>query len=203
MQGAKLLNGWRRPSSFEQGLGALLPESYKKFWREWKQTRPTAVHYIPKSGRWERDELTGQVRPIQNQPLPLIHVPESNQGIWGGEAVVKGFQKRNRLTRRVPHFWVPVLRKSVVHSAVLGEYISVVVTDRTINLIHESHGFDHYLLKTPACDLRSELALSLKRKVLKALEGGCVNLAGTPNKQQEVLKEFQKYLDGVSGMFSS
>lgn len=146
--------------------------------------------------------MTGQVRPIQQHPLPLIDVPESHEGIWGGEAVIKGFQKRDRLKRRVPHFWVPVLRKSVVYSAVLGEYMSVVVTDRTINLIHESHGFDHYLLKTPACDLRSELALSLKRKILKTLEGGCVNLAGTPNKQLEVVTEFQKYLDGVSLWFT-
>lgn len=188
-------------TSFDQGLGAQLPEAYKKFWKEWKHTRPTAVHYVPKTGKWQRDEVTGQVRPIQEHPIPLIDVPEQHQGIWGGEAVIKGFQKRQRLNRRVPHFWVPVLRKSVVYSAVLGEYMSVVVTDRTINLIHESHGFDHYLLKTPACDLKSELALSLKRKILKTLEGGCVNLAGTPNKQKEVLEEFKKYLDGVSFKF--
>lgn len=91
--------------------------------------------------------MTGEIKPIQNIPIPLIDTPESHKGIWGGEAVIKGFQKRDRLKRRVPHFWVPVLRRSVVHSQVLNEYMSVVVTDRTIEKIHECHGFDHYLLK--------------------------------------------------------
>ncbi|XP_023303231.2 39S ribosomal protein L28, mitochondrial [Lucilia cuprina] len=146
-QGPQLLNGFKRVTRFEKGLGAQLPEAYKKFWREWKVQQPAAVHYIPKEGKWERDEVTGEIKPIQNIPLPLIDTPESHKGIWGGEAVIKGFQKRERLKRRVPHFWVPVLRRSVVHSQVLNEYMSMVVTDRTIEKIHECHGFDHYLLK--------------------------------------------------------
>jgi len=168
-QGTKLLHGFKRLSRFDSGLGARLPEAYRKFWREWKYTKPTAVHYIPKEGKWERDEFTGLVRPIQDIPFPLIDVPESHYGIWGGEAIIKGFQKRQPLKRRVPHFWVPVLRRSAVYSAVLDEYMSMVVTERTINLIFESHGFDHYLLKTPACDLRSTLALKLKGKILKKI----------------------------------
>lgn len=195
LQGPKLLNGFKYITRFDKGLGAQLPEAYKKFWREWKQTKPTAVHYIPKEGKWERDEFTGLVRPIQNIPFPLIDVPESNKGIWGGEAVIKGFQKRNALKRRVPHFWVPVLRRSAVYSAVLDEYMSMVVTERTINLIFESHGFDHYLLKTPACDLRSTLALKLKGKVLQNLQSGCPNLKEQPDKQKYVLKEYGKYLE--------
>lgn len=147
LQGSKLLHGFKRLTRFEKGLGAQLPEAYKKFWREWKLSRPAAVHYISKEGNWERDEVTGQIRPIQNQPLPLIDVPESHEGIWGGEAVIKGFQKRHPQKRRVPHFWVPVLRRSVVHSKVLNAYMSVVVTDRTLDKIHDYQGFDHYLLK--------------------------------------------------------
>ena len=189
--------GFKRITRFDNGLGAQLPEAYKKFWREWKLTKPTAVHYIPKEGKWERDEFTGLVRPIQDIPIPLIDVPESHDGIWGGEAVIKGFQKRQPLKRRVPHFWVPVLRRSVVYSAILDEYMSMVVTERTINLIFESHGFDHYLLKTPACDLRSALALSLKGKILKTLNEGCTNLIEQPDKQTYVLKEYSKYLDQV------
>lgn len=141
------MRGFKKPTRFDVGLGAELPEAYKKFWREWKQTKPVAVHYIPKEGRWERDEITGEVKPIQDIPIPLIDVPESHKGIWGGEAIIKGFQKRHQLKRRVPHFWVPVLRRSVVYSEVLNQYMSVTVTNRTINLIHESLGFDHYLLK--------------------------------------------------------
>ncbi|XP_055375741.1 39S ribosomal protein L28, mitochondrial [Condylostylus longicornis] len=194
-QGPKLLNGFKHFTRFDKGLGAQLPEAYRKFWREWKNAKPTAVHYIPKEGTWERDEFTGLVKPIQDVPIPLIDVPESNRGIWGGEAVIKGFQKRNQYKRRVPHFWVPLLRRSAVYSAVLDEYMSMVVTERTINLIFESHGFDHYLLKTPACDLRSILALKLKAKILQSLSSGCPNLKDQPDKQAYVLKEYGKYLE--------
>ncbi|ALC38198.1 mRpL28 [Drosophila busckii] len=193
-QGASLLNGFKRPGRFDKGLGAQLPDAYKKFWREWKLTKPAAVHYIPKESEWERDEVTHAIKPVQNMPLPLIDTPESHQGIWGGEAVIKGFQKRHQTKRRVPHFWVPTLRRSVVHSQVLNEYMSVVVTERTLEQIHECHGFDHYLLKNMACDLRSALALKLKREVLKALQQGCPAWAAEPKQQEEVLKEYNKYL---------
>ncbi|XP_075152235.1 mitochondrial ribosomal protein L28 [Haematobia irritans] len=197
-QGPQLLNGFKRLTRFDKGLGAQLPEAYKKFWREWKMTKPAAVHYIPKEGEWERDEVTGEIKPIQNIPLPLIDPPESHNGIWGGEAVIKGFQKRQRLSRRVPHFWVPVLKRSVVHSQVLNEYMSVVVTDRTIQKIHECHGFDHYLLKNPACDLRSALALALKRKILQELLNGCPSLASQPSERERILKEYKCYLEAYT-----
>ncbi|EDW03934.1 39S ribosomal protein L28, mitochondrial [Drosophila grimshawi] len=193
-QGVKLLNGFKRPNRFEKGLGAQLPDAYKKFWREWKLTKPAAVHYIPKESEWERDEVTHAIKPVQNIPLPLIDTPESHHGIWGGEAVIKGFQKRAQTKRRVPHFWVPTLRRSVVHSQVLNEYMSVVVTERTLEQIHECHGFDHYLLKNLACDLRSALALKIKRKVLKALQQGCPAWQAEPNHQQDMLKEYGPYL---------
>ncbi|KAL7742261.1 hypothetical protein ACLKA6_005523 [Drosophila palustris] len=197
-QGVKLLNGFKRPSRFEKGLGAQLPDAYKKFWREWKLTKPAAVHYIPKESEWERDEVTHAIKPVQNIPLPLIDTPESHQGIWGGEAVIKGFQKRHQTKRRVPHFWVPTLKRSVVHSQVLNEYMSVVVTERTLEQIHECHGFDHYLLKNLACDLRSALALKLKREVLKALQQGCPALAAEPKYQEQVLKEYSPYLESYT-----
>uniref|UniRef100_D3TME2 Mitochondrial ribosomal protein L28 n=1 Tax=Glossina morsitans morsitans TaxID=37546 RepID=D3TME2_GLOMM len=197
-QGAQMLHGFKRATRFDSGLGALLPEAYKKFWKEWKQTQPAAVHYIPKEGEWNRDEITGEIKPIQNIPLPLIDPPESNTGIWGGEAVIKGFQKRHRLKRRVPHFWVPVLKRSVVHSEVLNEYMAVVVTDTTLEKIHECRGFDHYLLKNPACDLRSTLALTLKRKILLELLNGCPTRADNAEEQQRLLKEYKCYLEGYT-----
>uniref|UniRef100_A0A1S4GY32 Uncharacterized protein n=1 Tax=Anopheles gambiae TaxID=7165 RepID=A0A1S4GY32_ANOGA len=194
-QGAKLLYGLRKSNKFAKGLGAMLPQAYRKFWNEWKNQTPAAVHYVPKDGMFQREDITGLVSPIQNVPLPLIDPPEAHDGIWGGEAVIKGFQKRNQYKRRVPHFWVPVLRRSVVHSRVLNEYMAVTVTDRTLAQIHDHHGFDHYLLKTPACDLRSLLAIKLKKKVLEELAAGCPRLAAEPSKQQEYLKEFACYLE--------
>lgn len=85
--------------------------------------------------------------PVQNVPIPLKFPPEHDEHIWGGEGVVQGFKKKDQYARRVPHFWIPVLKRSVVYSEVLDKYISVVVTNRTINLIHANYGFDHYLLK--------------------------------------------------------
>ncbi|XP_067624127.1 large ribosomal subunit protein bL28m [Eurosta solidaginis] len=197
-QGPQLLHGWRKLNRFDRRLGAQLPEAYKKFWREWKHTTPTAVHYVPKTEPFECDEVSGGVKPVQNIPLPLIDTPESHEGIWGGEAIIKGFQKRQRLKRRVPHFWFPTLRRSVVHSRVLNEYYSVVVTDRTIDQIHDCHGFDHYLLKNLACDLRSLLALKFKRKILLNLLHGCPNWEKNPTEQTRILKEYKCYLDSYT-----
>lgn len=194
-QGAQLLNGLQKANRFKIGLGEKLPAAYRKFWTEWKLTEPTAVHYVPRGGQFERNERTGIVTPVQNVPIPVIYPPEHNDGLWGGEGVVKGFQKRGQTTRRVPHYWVPVLRRTVVHSRVLDRYMSMVVTDRTMTLIHESHGFDHYLLKTPACDLKSELALQLKRHILHALQQGCKNVDGlTAEKREALVKEYGPYL---------
>lgn len=50
-----------RPTIFDKGIGALMPEAYKKFYKEWRFTEPTAVHYIPEDGKWKRDEVTGVV----------------------------------------------------------------------------------------------------------------------------------------------
>lgn len=151
------------------------------------------MHYVPPGeDKWQRNELTGEIKPVQEIPLPLKYPKELNEGIWGGEAVIKGFQKRTPYKRRVPHFWVPVLRRTVVRSEILNVYLSTVVTDRTMALIHDSCGFDHYILKTPACDLASQLALTLKRKMLIALLNDCPEVAD--EKRGEVLGEYKQYL---------
>jgi len=193
-----LLYGWRRVSRFETGLGARLPVAYQKFWREWKNQKPAAVHYIPKEGSFERNEITGQVTPVQNVPIPLKKVPEEDDGIWGGEAIIKGFEKRNPYKRRVPHFWVPTLKRSAVRSEILNEFFSLTVTDRTIRMILENHGFDHYLLMSPACDLRSLLALKIKQRMLKDLLNGCPAWSENPQRQKEVKAEYEKYLENYT-----
>ncbi|RZC33535.1 39S ribosomal protein L28, mitochondrial, partial [Asbolus verrucosus] len=190
----KNLGKFCKPTIFDRGTGALLPEAYKKFYKEWKLTEPTAVHYIPEEGKFKRDDVTGEVHPVQNCPIPLIYPKEADKHIWGGEAIVQGFQKRDRHKRRVPHFWIPSLKRSVVYSEVLDKHISVVVTERTINLINSNYGFDHYILKTPACDLKSLVALSLKRKILQELEKGCPAYSGKPERQKDVFDNYKQYL---------
>ncbi|XP_043262211.1 39S ribosomal protein L28, mitochondrial [Colletes gigas] len=176
-----------------KGIGAELPEEYKKFWREWKLQEPTAVHYIKQEGKYIQNEETEIVSPVQNIPIPLKYPIELNQGIWGGEAVIQGFQKKGNKQRRYPHFWFPSLKKSVVYSEVLDKHMSVVVTNRTINLIHEHYGFDHYLLKTPACDLRSELALKIKRQILLALIDKTL-YPTDPDKREEIYNKYKEYI---------
>ncbi|CAG9859297.1 unnamed protein product [Phyllotreta striolata] len=189
---------FQHATCLEKGPAALLPESYKKFYREWKLTTPTAVHYTPEDGRWKRNEVTGEVSPVQNIPIPVFFPKESDDQLWGGEGVVQGFQQRSHLSRRVPHFWIPMLKRSVVYSEVLDKYISVVVTDRALRLINAHYGFDHYILKTPACDLQSLLAVSLKRKILQDLQNGCPSYAERPDKQKDVLDQYKKYLDAYT-----
>lgn len=84
---------------------------------------------------------------IQNYPIPVKYPKEHHQGIWGGEGVIQGLQQRKKRVFRVPHFWFPQLKRSVIYSEVLDKYMSIVVTERAIRLIHEHFGFDHYLLK--------------------------------------------------------
>lgn len=191
-QGALRLHGYRKVSKFETGIGKLLPPAYLKFYNEWRRTKPTPVHYIPKEGKFERNAY-GVVKPIQNVPIPVLYPDQHHQGIWGGEGVVKGFQKRSPYKKRVPHYWVPVLRETVLHSVILNKYFSTVVTDRTMDLIHENLGFDHYILKTPACDLKSRLAFRLKRKMLQALKDNCPDVDA--NARPDILKEYSQYAE--------
>ncbi|XP_014208896.1 39S ribosomal protein L28, mitochondrial [Copidosoma floridanum] len=183
----------QKPTRWTSGIGLELPQAYKKFWREWKITAPEPVHFIPKEGKYEKRD-DGTVVPVQNIPLPLKYPKEIDQGIWGGEAVVQGFYKSSKYTRRTVRYWVPQLKKSVIYSEILDKYMRTMVTDRAIDLIHKNYGFDHYILKTKACDLRSLLALHLKREML-------INLADKtlyPNdlvKREEIYAKYEKYLE--------
>ncbi|XP_018049834.1 PREDICTED: 39S ribosomal protein L28, mitochondrial [Atta colombica] len=184
-------------NQWSKGIGAELPEEYKKFWKEWKLQQPAAVHYIKKEGLFERNEKTEEVYPVQNVPIPVIYPKEIDDGIWGGEAIVQGFKKKGIFKRRVPHFWIPSLYKSVIYSEVLDTYMRVVITQRALSLIHENYGFDHYLLKTPACDLRSLLALKLKRQILIALADKTL-YPNDPKKHTEVYAKYEQYLSAYT-----
>lgn len=176
-----------------KGVGAELPEEYKKFWKEWKLQKPAAIHYIEQEGSYIRNEKTEVVRPVQNIPIPLRYPREFHEGLWGGETIVQGFKKKHRFARRYPHFWFPQLRKTVVYSEVLDLYLNTVVTNRAINLINEHHGLDHYILKTSACDLMSELALRLKRKILTALADKTL-YPDDSVKREEIYNKYKEYL---------
>lgn len=61
LQTVKTLGVFKKLTKLDKGLGPRLPEAYKKFYKEWKLTEPTAVHYIPEEGTWKRNEVTGEV----------------------------------------------------------------------------------------------------------------------------------------------
>lgn len=88
---------------------------------------------------------------------------------------------------------MPTLEQSVVRSEVLNENFEVNVTKRTISNILENHGFDHYLLKTPACDLRSLLACKIKQRVLKDILSGYPAWTHEPKRKQDIATQFNVY----------
>nr|CAG4643573.1 EOG090X0GHI [Ilyocryptus agilis] len=170
-----------------------LPAFYRNFFKEWKYGKQTPVHYRPEEGKWKRIPETGEVRRIQNRPLPLIYPEEFQLGLWGGEAVVKGFTKKKELVRRHPHYWVPALQKSVVHSEMLDQYMEVIVTPRTLRLIDQHHGFDNYILESSPQDLKSNMGIKLKRKLLLALATKEF-LPNNPVKREELLEKYKKHI---------
>ncbi|KAK8396452.1 hypothetical protein O3P69_005477 [Scylla paramamosain] len=171
---------WNTMSVFQQDNHlSRVPDHYKKFFWEWKCVKPKPVHYVPTPGKFEQLP-NGDILPVQNIPLPLKQPKELHQGIWGGEAVIKGFQKRKPNRRRVPHYWVPGVKNSVVYSEILDRHMTLTVTERTLKLIDDHYGFDNYILETPPADLMSQLALKIRREMLLALE--------------EILQKYEKHI---------
>lgn len=171
---AKLANGLKllyvpKKTKISSGIGNRLPEAYKKFYKEWRHKAPEPVYYQHKTGKYTRDEKTGAVIPVQNIPIPLKYPKTMHTGIWGGEAVIQGFKKNGKYKCRVPYFWTPTLKKTIVYSEILNKYMSTIITGRAFDQINKHYGLDHYLLKTAACDLRTKLSLKIKRQLLMAL----------------------------------
>lgn len=110
---------------------------------------------------------------IQNIPIPTRLPSEANDQLWGGDAIVQGFRKKHpTYKRRVPRFWIPQLKRSVVYSEVLNKYMSVVVTNRAIDMINDNYGFDHYLLKVKQYLMQSD-DFNFKSRFYRHLRASC------------------------------
>lgn len=199
---SRLANGLKllyvpKKTKISSGIGDRLPEAYKKFYKEWRHQVPEPVYYQPKLGKWTRDEKTGAVIPVQNVRIPIKYPKIMNYGIWGGEGVVQGFKQSGKYKSRVPYFWTPTLKKTVVYSEVLNKYISTTVTERAIDLINTNYGLDYYLLNTNACNLKTNLSLKIKRQILMALRDK--TLYPDDNvKQQAVYDKYKHYLQNYT-----
>ncbi|GAB6021542.1 39S ribosomal protein L28, mitochondrial [Chamberlinius hualienensis] len=179
-----------------------LPGHYKQQLIDWYDKTPAPVHYQPKTKKWVKNERTGEKKILQMIPIPLIYPNESNEGLWGGEGVIKGFKVGKGKGKKIlyqfpihrrPHVWVPTLKKMVFYSEILDKYMSIIVTERAVRLIDEAYGLDYYILKTDLVDLRSQLGFSLRRQMLKAL----INkdfYHNDPEKQQEVYDKYKQFI---------
>ena len=56
--------------------------------------------------------------------------------------------------------------RAVFYSEILDKYLKIICTKRTLDLVDDAYGFDGYILRTPVNDLKSQLALHLKRFML-------------------------------------
>ena len=78
-----------------------------------------------------------------------------------------------------------------MHSEILDKHLSLIVTERTLELVDEHHGLDSYILRTPVQDLKSQLGLDLRRHMLLKLIRGNFE---TPELAAEMK---QKYSDCI------
>uniref|UniRef100_A0A0M3IIG5 Large ribosomal subunit protein bL28m n=1 Tax=Ascaris lumbricoides TaxID=6252 RepID=A0A0M3IIG5_ASCLU len=113
---------------------------------------------------------------FQVYPIIGFHPPEADEGLWGGETVVKGYIESRPYTKKkvlprhwVPHLWFPYLKQVVLYSEILDRYMKITVTERACRLIDKHFGIDFYLLETPEIDIASKLGNKLKREILIAL----------------------------------
>ncbi|XP_059490378.1 large ribosomal subunit protein bL28m isoform X3 [Neocloeon triangulifer] len=174
----------RIPPMLEREPYKNLPAAYHKFYAEWKFNEPSPVNYRPEEGRY-RDRVI-------NLPIPTIWTPELDNMLLGGEAIIKGYMQKKENKRRVPRWWIPDIFKTVVYSEILDKYMSVIATRKLIELVHHHQGFDNYILKSPACDLRSNLAIKIKRQILLALAKQDF-YPEDPAKKAAILEKYKDY----------
>ncbi|RXG69545.1 39S ribosomal protein L28, mitochondrial [Armadillidium vulgare] len=236
---------WMRLFIFlDDGPLSRTPEHYKKFIYDWKVATPSPVHYIPEDGLWKKEE-NGEME-IHNHPLPLKYPIEMHEGLWGGDAIIKGLiQKETKKDRRriifsflhfhkkkfryhpipiknpyeidegpwpfdgvvkevAPHyyrfyddptgnFWIPRLIETIVYSEILNRYVKTIVTYRALEMIDKHYGLDPYILKTPPCDLYTEMALKMKREMLYALHDKSL-YPDDPEKREEIYNKYKEHL---------
>ncbi|XP_071087852.1 large ribosomal subunit protein bL28m-like [Haliotis cracherodii] len=172
----------------------LLPAHYKRRCMEFMQGEPTAVHWQPEQGPFKLNPNTGKRERVQNVPVKVVYPEECNKGLWGGEGLVVGYRKSDRrFASRIPKIWRPYLTKRVLYSEILDKYFEIQVTLRTLDLIDEVYGFDHYILKTSEVDLNSQLAMKLKREMLLALVQKTL-YPEDPKTREKVHNKYKQYL---------
>lgn len=177
-----------------------LPRHYQeRYWREHVLADRAPVHYQPPEKRFYWDAKRLVEVETENYPILPLHCPEMDQGLWGGEGVVKGYYESKPFTRKkvlprqwIPKFWWPHVERAIVYSEVLDKYLNVIVTPRALRLIDESFGLDYYLLGTPEIDICSKLGLRLKREILIRLAKGDF-YQDEPERRAYIQEKYEKF----------
>lgn len=177
-----------------KGLKSRLPEHFKKCFTQKFMKDPIPVHYRPDPEKYVVNAY-GVVTRKQNVPIPLMHVPESDMGLWGGESFIFGYRKRKnrKLKPSVPYIWKPRLFKKTLYSEILDRWMQITVTRRTLDLIDENYGFDYYILKTDEIDLRSKLGMRLKREMLTTLAKKSM-YPDNPEKRDRIYEKYKEFI---------
>ncbi|KAJ1347903.1 hypothetical protein KIN20_003082 [Parelaphostrongylus tenuis] len=163
---------WSNPGSIVHRL----PKHYcKRYWENLLRD-VTPVHYRPPAFRLYWDPVRNVEIEAENYPLYVIYPPEADEGLWGGEGVVKGWRQSRPFTKKkvlprhwVPRLYFPNLKRHVLYSEILDKHMEITVTERALRLIEQNFGLDYYILRTPEIDLVSKLGNSLKREMLLKL----------------------------------
>jgi hypothetical protein len=120
---------WDNPESIVHRL----PIHYQeRFWRNLLADR-LPVHYRLPEHRFYWDKKRKVEVEAEHYPVLPTHCPEQDQGLWGGEGVIKGYYesepytKKKVLPRRwIPKLWFPSLKPAMLYSEVLDKYMKVI-----------------------------------------------------------------------------
>jgi len=190
----QLTEPWNRLKIFNDKYNptaSRLPEYYKKFYWEWKHAPKTPVHVVDQKGNFRLSLDGTTVEEVHTDEVQVVYPREVDQGLWGGEGVVKGYKNLGRYKGEVARYWFPHLQKTAVYSDILDRYVELHATERALDLIDDATGLDHYILQTSHADLNSLLAFRLKREMLLALLRGTV--PGDEERRQRVLQTYGHY----------
>uniref|UniRef100_A0A914MED8 39S ribosomal protein L28, mitochondrial n=1 Tax=Meloidogyne incognita TaxID=6306 RepID=A0A914MED8_MELIC len=164
---------WDDPDSIVHRL----PKHYqRRYWKNFVLSKPAPVHYTPPEFRYYWDNKRNVQLETEEYPILPLRCPEQDQGLWGGEGVIKGYRESNPKLKKkilprlwIPKLWTPTIKSALLYSEILDIYMNINVTDRVKRLIDQHFGLDLYLLETPDVDIDSRLGIDLKRQLLLAL----------------------------------
>lgn len=151
---------------------AKLPAPYLDYFEK-VRAPPERVHDDTPETKYldyNQDHETGYVYRVPDQRIHTKLPPSAlTKGLWGGLAMVEGFEKPKRLKPRISRLWYPKREKHTFYSEILDCHINIEITERTLQLIDKHNGFEFYILETRPQDLRSDFGVRLQRKLLLAL----------------------------------